>query len=87
MDSLRLTLSVPEAAAALGCDRTTLYRLAKQSPDPLPLRKMGGRAFFLRDELEAWVKARPMGAVTSVSDAAIAGRQSKRKARAAGGAQ
>ena len=79
----RITLSVVEAAAALGCERTTLYRLAKQGPDPLPLRRMGGKSFVLITELEDWIKSRPLGAMEGKGSAGVAERQRNRKARAA----
>jgi predicted DNA-binding transcriptional regulator AlpA len=72
----RLTLNLPEAAAALGCDRTTLYRLAKV--DGFPLRRMGGKSFVLVDELETWVRSRPLGVAPGVGAAGVAARQERR---------
>ena len=49
----RLTLSVAEAAAALGISRPTMYHLLNRSD--FPRVQVGRRVLIPRRELEAWL--------------------------------
>ena len=50
----RLTLSIPETAAALGVSRPTVYNLVRQ--EGFPAFRIGGRTVVSRPGLEAWVQ-------------------------------
>lgn len=50
----KLTLSIPETAAALGVSRPTVYNLVRQ--EGFPAFRIGGRTVVSRPGLEAWVR-------------------------------
>ena len=51
----KLTLTVTEAAEALGISRPTVYRLIKSAD--FPLLSIGSRRLVPKKALEAWVEA------------------------------
>lgn len=51
----RLTMSVPEAAEALGVARSTMYQIIHRAD--FPAFKLGNRTLISRSGLEEWVKA------------------------------
>lgn len=52
----------PEAAAAfLGMSKSKLYKLtSKREPGGFPFHKQGGKLWFFRSELIAWIKGEPI---------------------------
>jgi excisionase family DNA binding protein len=50
----KLAYTIPEAAAACGLGRTTIYELIKRGE--LPLVKVGGRSLVRRQDLEAMLE-------------------------------
>ena len=50
----KLTLSIPETAAALGVSRPTVYNLIRR--EGFPAFRIGGRTVVSRPGLEAWVQ-------------------------------
>jgi len=67
---MRLTLSVPEAAEAVGTAPSTLYRWIRSGHFPQP-RKIGpSRAVFLRREVEEWIEKQPRAEIGKNADPA-----------------
>ncbi len=50
-------LDVPTLAELMGVCRMTIYRYLKLR-DPLPGHKAKGKIFFLREEVEKWIRER-----------------------------
>lgn len=48
-------LSTREVAVLLRRSLTSVYRLTRRPPDPLPARRLGGTLLFVRDEVTRWV--------------------------------
>ena len=56
MDKNKLLLDAKEAAALCNVSQATWYRLHIIGKTPEPV-KLGRRSLWVRDELEAWVRA------------------------------
>jgi len=67
---MKLTLSIPEAAEAVGTVPSTLYRWIRAGRFPQP-RKIGPRrAVFLRAEVETWLEKQPRATIGKDADPA-----------------
>ncbi len=55
----QITLSILEAAKALGIGRSTLYVLIREGR--LPVKKLGIRTLILKADLDAFIAALPAG--------------------------
>jgi len=54
----KITLTIPEACAMAGCQRSTLYREAHKGN--IKIRKMGRKSFLLADDVLEWVTNLPV---------------------------
>ena len=58
LDTNRIAYTIPEACAATGLSRTTLYRFISEAKS-LPARKCGSRTLILHEDLKRFIENLP----------------------------
>ena len=54
---MKIAFSLKEAVAATGCSKDRIYRALNAGE--LSAKRVGGRTFFMADELERWLRDTP----------------------------